>query len=287
MTVPQWPNARRSLDAYDLSGKRALVVGAADGAGRAIALALAEAGADLALTTVTSDANEAMALRKTVRRVREMGRTALEQAIDASSGQGAQVMVRQVTKELGRIDVLVNAPDLFLGKPVTKVSDAEWARVVGQNLSAVFFTCRAVGREMLKEGTRDPSAALRAGTEQGTRSAIGRIINVVSVLAERGLPNAAAYCAAQGGVLNLTRALAQEWAAQGITVNAIAQGWLEGSPALGDPDPESNKTVRFIPMKRAGQPDEIAPLAVYLAADASSYVTGQVFFVDGGLTVHL
>ena len=274
MTVPEWPNAKRSLDAYDLSGKRALVLGAGSGAGRAIALALAEAGADLALSTVTTDGEEVMALRKTARGVRELGRTAVEQAIDASLGTGAQVMVRQVTKELGRIDVLVNAPPGgFLGKPATKVSDAEWAKVIGRTLSATFVACRAVGREMLKGGAEN-----RPG---------GRIINVASVLGERGLANAAAYCAAQGGILNLTRALAQEWAAQGITVNAIAQGWMEDSPALGDPTPEANQTVRYIPMKRAGRPDEVAPLAVYLASDASGYITGQILFVDGGLTVDL
>ena len=273
MTVADWPNAKRSLDAYDLSGKRALVVGAGSGAGRAIALALAEAGADLALSTVTTDGDEMLSVRKTAKAVRELGRTAIDQAIDASLGTGAQVMVRQVTKDLGRIDVLVNAPDLFLGKPATRVSDAEWAKVIGQNLSATFFACRAVGREMLK-----------TDSETGSR---GRIINVASALGERGLANASAYCAAQGGILNLTRARAQEWAAQGITVNAIAQGWMEDSPALGDPTPEANQTVRFIPMKRAGKPEEVAPLAVYLASDASGYITGQVLFVDGGLTVHL
>ena len=276
--VAEWPDAKRSLDAYDLSGKRALVVGAASGVGRAIALALAEAGAELALATVTTAAEETLALRKTARAVRDMGRTAIERSVDASSGQGAQVMVRQVAKELGGIDVLVTAPDLFVGKPVTKVSDAEWARVIGQNLSATFFACRAVGKEMLREGTRNQESGIRTS---------GRVINVASVMGERGLPNASAYCAAQAGILNLSRALAQEWAAQGITVNAIAVGWLEDSPALGDPTPDANQTVRFIPMKRPGRADEVAPLAVYLASDASGYVTGQVFFVDGGLTVHL
>ncbi|MGB2695207.1 MAG: SDR family oxidoreductase [Dehalococcoidia bacterium] len=271
MTIPEWPNARRSLDAFDLTGKRAVVVGAATGVGRAIALALAEAGCDLALTSVTTNADEVLALRKTVRAVRDTGRTALEQAIDASSGQGAQVMARQVAKELGGIDVLITAPDLFLGKPATKISDVEWAKVIGQNLSATFFACRAIGKEMLKND---------AATK-------GRIITVASVLGERGLPNAAAYCAAQGGILNLARALSQEWAAQGITVNAIALGWMDDSAALGDPNPESNQTVRFIPMKRPGHPEEVAPLAVYLASDAAGYITGQVLFVDGGLTVHL
>jgi NAD(P)-dependent dehydrogenase (short-subunit alcohol dehydrogenase family) len=283
MGVADWPNAKRSLDAYDLSGKKALVVGAARGAGRAIALALAEAGADLALCTATAAGDETVALRKVAREVRDMGRGAIEQSIDASLGTGAQVMVKQVLKELGRIDVLVNAPDAFVAKPATRVSDADWAKVIAGNLSATFFTCRAVGREMLRQSSQED----RTSNEQPTTRARGRIINVASVLGERGLPNASAYCAAQAGILNLTRALAQEWAAQGITVNAIALGWMEGAAALGDASPEANQTVRFIPMKRAGRADEVGPLAVYLASDASAYVTGQVLFVDGGLTVHL
>src|SRR3990172_12138877 len=174
MTVAEWPNAKRSLDAFDLTGKRALVVGAASGAGRAIALALAEAGCDLALATVTTGGDEVMALRKTAREVKELGRAAIEQAVDASLGTGAQVMVRQVAKELGRIDVLVNAPSAFLGKPATKVSDAEWAKVIGRNLSATFFACRAVGREMLKQGTENKEPGT-GDDEQGTSNVRGRI----------------------------------------------------------------------------------------------------------------
>ena len=272
MTVPSWPNAKRSLDAFDLSGKKALVVGAGRGAGRAIALALAEAGADLALCAATNDAEEMLSVRKTAREVRDMGRAAIDTATDVSTGQGALVMVNQVAKELGRLDIVVNAPDAFLGKPVEKISDAEWASVIARNLSATFFVCRAAGKQILKQG--------------GGRNA-GRVINVASALGERGLPNASAYGAAHAGILNLTRALAEEWAAQGITVNAIALGWMEDSVALGDPTPDANQTVRFIPMKRPGRADEVGPLAVYLASDAAGYVTGQVLYVDGGLTVHL
>ena len=271
MTVADWPDATRSLDAYDLTGKRALVVGAGSGAGAAIALALAQAGADLALSAATNDANEMLAVRKTAKQARDLGRTAIDTATDAATGQGAQVLVRQVAKELGGIDVLVNAPGLPLMKPATKITDADWARVVAANLSATFFACRAAGKEMLKS----------------ERKPAGRVINVASVLGGRGMANASAYCAAQAGILNLTRALAQEWAADAITVNAIALGWIEGSPVVDDAVPDAEKPVRFIPMKRTGRPAEAGPLAVYLASDASGYVTGQVLTVDGGLTVHL
>jgi NAD(P)-dependent dehydrogenase (short-subunit alcohol dehydrogenase family) len=269
MSVAQWPGQLLSLDAYDLSGRKTLVTGAASPTGRAAALALVEAGAAVALSTATNDANEQLALRKTARELREAGGSVIETSTDLSSGQGAQVMVRQVAKEMGGIDVLVNAADAFLAKPAARTSDADWARVIGQNLSATFFACRAAGKEML-------------GQENG-----GRIINVASALGERGLANASAYCAAQAGILNLSRALAQEWAASGITVNAIALGWMEDSHALADGSEDANRTVRFIPMRRPGSPDDVAPLVVYLASEASGYVTGQVLFVDGGLTVHL
>ncbi|HEY8173323.1 MAG TPA: SDR family oxidoreductase, partial [Dehalococcoidia bacterium] len=190
-------------------------------------------------------------------------------ATDVTLGTGVQVMVRQVAKEMDGIDILVNAPDLFLGKPAAETTDIDFNRVMQTNLAGTFHACRAVGKEMLKQGRG------------------GRIVNIASALGERGMANAAAYCAAQAGILNLTRALATEWGPNGITVNAIAQGWMADSAAIGNPDPESNKTVRFVPMKRAGAPDEVAPLAVYLASDACGYISGQVLFVDGGLTTHL
>ena len=263
-----WENAKSGPEAFDLSGKTALVVGAGSSSGRAIALALAEAGADIALSSVTREGGEVMAIRKLSREVTALGRKTLTQAVDATLGTGVQVMVRQVAKEMGSIDILITCPDLFLGKPADKTSDAEWSRVLNANLSSVFFACRAAGREMLKRGS-------------------GRIINVASGLGERGLANSAAYCAAKAGVINLTRALAQEWGPNGITVNAIGPAWMEDTPGLGHPSPEVNQLIRFIPMKRPGRPDELGLLAVYLASDAAGYVSGQTFFVDGGLLCHL
>jgi NAD(P)-dependent dehydrogenase (short-subunit alcohol dehydrogenase family) len=265
----EWGDVRSGIDAFDLTGKRALVIGAGGAAGRAIALALGEAGAGVAVSSATGDGDEVMRVKRVQRELTKFGRTSSALAADVTLGAGVQVMVRQVAKEFGGIDILVNAPDLFLGKAAEATTDMEWNRVMQVNLSGAFHACRAAGKEMLKQDRR------------------GRIINVCSVLGERAIANTAAYCAAQGGIVNLTRALATEWGPCGITVNAIAQGWMEHTPLLGDADPAANKTVRFVPMKRAGAADELAPLAVYLASDSCGYITGQVLFVDGGLTTHL
>jgi NAD(P)-dependent dehydrogenase (short-subunit alcohol dehydrogenase family) len=265
----EWGDVRLGIDAYDLSGKRALVIGAGGPAGRAIALALGEAGADVTVSSATTDGDEVMRAKRVQQELTKMGRKSATVATDVTLGQGVQVMVRQVAKDMDGIDILVNAPDLFLGKPAESTTDVDFNRVMQVNLAGTFHACRAVGKEMLKQ-------------ERG-----GRIINVASVLGERAIANAAAYCAAQAGILNLTRALATEWGPKGITVNAIAQGWMEYSPAIGNPDPAANQTVRFVPMKRAGKADELAALAVYLASDSCGYVSGQVMFVDGGLTTHL
>lgn len=262
-------DVRSSIDAYDLSGKRALVIGAGSPAGRSVALALGEAGADVTVSSTSNDGDEVMRAKAVQRELKALGRNANTVATDVTLGTGVQVMVRQVAKDMGAIDILVNTPDLFLGKPASETTDIEFNRVVQVNLAGTFHACRAVGKEMLKQANG------------------GRIINIASVLGERAIANAAAYAAAQGGILNLTRALATEWGPGGITVNAIAQGWMDYTPAIGDPNPESNKTVRFVPMKRAGAADELGALAVYLASDASGYISGQVMFVDGGLTTHL
>jgi NAD(P)-dependent dehydrogenase (short-subunit alcohol dehydrogenase family) len=263
-----WENARLGPEAFDLSGKRALVMGAASSVGHAIALAFSEVGADVTVTTATPDASEALAIKRLAREIATMGPRREPQALDASLGTAVQVMVRQVVKDVGGLDILVTAPDLFLGKEATKTNDVEWSRILSINLSSVFYACRAVGREMVKQRW-------------------GRIINVASALGERGLANSAAYCAAKAGVMNLTRALAQEWGPHGVTVNCIAPAWLEDTPGLGDPDPQANQLIRFIPMRRPGNADEVAPLALYLASEASGYVSGQTLFVDGGLLCHL
>jgi 3-oxoacyl-[acyl-carrier protein] reductase len=168
---------------------------------------------------------------------------------------------------MGGLDILVYAVESALNRPMEKTTDAEWTRSLAINLSGAFFACRAAVREMLAAGS-------------------GRIILVTSNLGERGLAGGSMLAAAHHGVIGLTRSLAIELADRGVRVNAIAAGWLEGVSGAGEPN-EENLLVRYIPMRRLGRPEELGPLAVYLAADSSEYITGQVLHVDGGVAQHL
>ncbi len=255
------------LEPFDLSGRKALVIGAGNPVGASIALALAEAGVDVAVAAASLDGAEVMAVRRTRRGVEALGRRTAEYAFDVTLGQNVQVSTRQVSKEMGGLEIMVYAVDQPFTKPAEKTTDAEWQRVLNFNLSGAFYACRAAVREMSAVGW-------------------GRIILVSSGLGERGMAGAVAYSAARHGVTGIVRALAQEVATLGIRVNAIAPMWLESTPGAG-PNNEENLLVRYIPMRRLGRPDEIAPLAVYLASDAADYISGQVFNVDGGVMKHL
>lgn len=254
-------------DPFDLRNKKALVLGAGTPAGRAIAVALAEAGADVAVAAPSIDGEEVMASRRTRRAIEALGRRSAEYAFDVTLGQNVQVSTRQVAKEMGGLDVMVYAVSSALQRPLEKITDAEWTRSLSINLSGAFFACRAAAREMIAAGG-------------------GRIILLSSNLGERGLGDASMLVTAHHGLIGLMRSLAIELADRNIGVNAIAAGWLERTPGAGEPS-EENLLVRYIPMRRLGRPDELGPLAVYLASDASDYITGQVLHVDGGVAQHL
>lgn len=253
---------------FDLSGKRALVVGFGNPAGEAIALALAEAGADVATASSTTDGDEVMAAKRASKQIVEFGRVTYAQAWDASLGTNVQVNMRQLVKEFGAPDIVVFAGDAFLANSIDQTSDAEFARAIQGNLAAAFYVARSFFREL----------------PQGRA---GRLIFVVPVFGERGLAALSAYGAAKAGVIGLTRALSQEGAPRNITVNAIATGWMEWTPGRGPDDIGQNRLLRYIPMRRFGRADELGALAVWLASDAAGFVTGQVFHVDGGVTAHL
>jgi 2-dehydro-3-deoxy-D-gluconate 5-dehydrogenase len=252
---------------FRLDGKNALVIGASNSIGRAIAVALAEAGANVGVTTTTPVKQEEVKANSCANEVWALDRKGFALAIDAGDEAAARSAVERTAEELGGIDILVNAHDLPFAKPAAEVSAAEWRRVMDVNLGGVFFASRAAAERMIA-------------------AAGGRIINVASVLGERGMINGSAYCAAQAGVLNLTRALALEWARSGIRVNAIGAGWTQGMGIV--PDGEARQQLeRYLPYKRLARPEEIAGAAVYLACEGSDYLTGQVVWIEGGALSHV
>jgi 2-deoxy-D-gluconate 3-dehydrogenase len=253
---------------FELSGRVALVIGGANALGRAIGVALAEAGADVAFTSLNAVRQEEVAANSAVNEAWALGRKGFAAAIDATDPAQVKATIRRAVDELGHLDILVNNPDLPFAKPLADTTPDEWQRVLTANLSPVFFACRAAGAVMLPQGK-------------------GRIINVTSILGERGLINSTAYCAAKAGVINLTRALGLEWARTGVTVNGIGVGFLEDTPGIGEDQSNREALEHYLPLRRLARSDEMAGLAVYLASDASEFITGQTIFVEGGALAHV
>lgn len=254
------------LGSFSLEGRAALVIGASSPLGRAVAVALAEAGADVAVATTRLSPGEEVAAHSCANEVWALNRRGFAQALDAASEAEVSALVERTVRELGRLDILVNAQELPFARPLMETALSEWRRVLEVNLTAVYLACRAAAGPMLSQGK-------------------GRIINLVSLLAERGMINGSAYCAAQAGVLNLTRTLGLEWAQSGITVNAIGAGWTEGMGLIADEE-RRRELERYLPYRRLARPQEIGQAVVYLASDAAEYVTGQVIWIDGAALSH-
>jgi NAD(P)-dependent dehydrogenase (short-subunit alcohol dehydrogenase family) len=246
-----------------LAGRTALVTGAGKGLGRAIALGFAGAGADVVLMARTRADLEAVA-----REVEALGRQALVAVADATDSRQVDAVVEQAVARFGRIDVLAHAAGGSLRKPSVDVTDEEWDGVISANLSSTFKVCRAVGRHMLAQGS-------------------GSIINLSSTAGMRGRAGNAPYSAAKAAVINLSRALAMEWAPKGVRVNVLAPGrFLTPLTEAEMSVPEKYAAfVRQVPLGRIGRPEEIQDIAVWLASDASAYVTGSTITLDGGQTL--
>lgn len=242
---------------WNLSGKRALITADSREWTPYLAGALAEFGADVAIAGWETEH-----ITKAVQEVKAHGRHALEITTDLNVGERVKEAVANVVDLWGGLDILVNNAQAQFAKPFLDVSEKEWDSLMGYNLRSAFLLCKEAGQQMISQGS-------------------GRIINIISGLAERGLWNSVAYCASQGAMLQLTRALGLEWAHSGIRVNAIAAGWIATQE-----HPDNDALAKFIPMRRLGHPRELAPLLVYLASDACDFVTGQSVFVDGGAAAH-
>ncbi len=243
--------------AFALKDKIAIVAGDNKFWTKPLVAALAAAGADIAVIAKNSSK-----LTEAVEAARKAGRKAIAIPTEVTSSPQVKKAVEQVIGEYGRIDILVNVADVPFFQPFLDIKVTEWDKVMDYNFNSVMNFCRTAGKQMLVQKK-------------------GRIINLISGLAERGIANGTAYCVSMGSVLQLTKALAQEWALQGVTVNAIGTGWFTESGIATD-----ETLARYIPEKRYGKPEEIGSLVVYLSSDITDFTTGQFMFVDGGLMAH-
>jgi NAD(P)-dependent dehydrogenase (short-subunit alcohol dehydrogenase family) len=247
---------------FDLSGKVAIVTGASRGLGQYFGRALAKAGADLVITS-----RDVSRLDQFSEEIVSLGRKALPVKLDVLNESDIANMVRAAVEEYGRIDILVNNAGMNIRRPATDFTWQDWDTVLDTNMKGSFFVAQAVGKEMIQRR-------------------YGRIINIGSCTCVFGMEGIGPYTASRAGILGLTRSLAAEWGRHGITVNVLAPGWFK--TAQNKVLYENAKWVEYItdriPLGRPGQPNDLDGAVVFLACDASAYVTGQILLVDGGFT---
>jgi 2-deoxy-D-gluconate 3-dehydrogenase len=247
-----------SGDPFSLAGKVALVTGASRGLGAGMALGLAAAGADVVLHASAPPADTALAVER-------LGRRAAALAADLGDPAAPARLAADALAVYGRLDILINNAGIIRRQPADEHSDEFWDAVIEVNLSSVFRLSRAVGRHMLERGS-------------------GKIVNVASILSFQGGVTVPGYAAAKGGVAQLTKALANEWAGRGINVNAIAPGYMvtDNTAGLRADQVRTRQINERIPAGRWGTPADLAGAVVFLASPASDYVNGHVLAVDGG-----
>ena len=249
---------------FDLTGKIAFVTGASRGLGRTFALALARAGADVAITSRTL-----ASLDGTKREVEALGRRCFATPLDVRVHESIEAAVAAVHAHFGRIDILVNNAGCNIRKPALDVTWEDWNTILDTNLRGPFFVAQAVARHMV-----------------GRR--YGRIVNIGSVTSVAGYAGLSPYGASRGGIRQLTMSLAADWGPHGITVNCLAPGWFKtAQTAVMYENPEwVAYLTEKIPLGRPGRPDDLDGTVVFLASDASAYITGQTLLVDGGISVN-
>ena len=250
------------MSLFDLTGKTAVVTGASRGLGQTFARALARAGADLVITSRTLDSLEAFR-----EEVEAMGRRAVPLELDVREERSIRKMVEDAATAYPRIDILVNNAGCNVRKPAVDVTWDDWNLILDTNLRGAFFVAQSVARKMIPHGR-------------------GRIINIGSVTSVMGYAGLGPYGASRGGIRQLTMSLADDWGPHGITVNCLAPGWFktEQNKVMYE-DPEwVAYLIDRIPMRRPGQPGDLEGPVVFLASDASEYVTGQTLLVDGGIS---
>jgi gluconate 5-dehydrogenase len=250
------------VELFDLSEKVAIVTGASRGLGQYFARALAKSGADLVITS-----RDLSSLTEFKQEIESLGRKALPVQLDVLSQSDIDNMIRMTMNEYGKIDILVNNAGLNIRRPSTDVSQEDWDTVLNTNLKGSFFCAQAAAREMIKRKH-------------------GRIINVGSCTCVFGMEGIAPYTASRGAILSMTRSLAAEWGKFGITVNVLAPGWFKTAQnaVLYENKEWVDYIINRIPLNRPGLPHDLDGTVIFLASDASEYITGQIILVDGGFT---
>lgn len=245
-----------------LEGKKVLVTGASRGIGKAIALAMAAEGADVAVNYAGSEA----AAKAVAAEIEAMGRKAIVVQADISSNEAATNMIDQVVKEFGRIDVLVNNAGITRDGLLMRMKEEDWDAVITTNLKGVFNCTKAAVKYMMKQKA-------------------GHIVNISSVVGVMGNAGQANYAAAKAGVIGFTKAVAKEVAARGITVNAIAPGFIQTDMTAVLNEKQVEGMLASIPLRKLGDPSDIAKAALFLASEDANYITGQTLHVDGGMVM--
>ncbi|MFC1917952.1 3-oxoacyl-[acyl-carrier-protein] reductase [Chloroflexota bacterium] len=244
----------------DFSGKVALVTGSGRGIGRAIALKLAEMGADV----IVNDIGDAGNLESVAAEIKKLKRNSLPVIADVSSPEGVTTLVETVMATFGRIDILVNNAGITRDQLLLRMSDDDWDSVLKVNLKSVFLCTRAVLRQMIKQRW-------------------GRIVSLASIVGIAGNAGQANYASAKAGIIGFTRSIAKEVASRNITVNAIAPGFIETAMTEKLPEATREEMKKRIPAGYFGAPEDIASAIAFLASEEARYITGQVLVIDGGM----
>lgn len=242
-----------------LAGKVALVTGAAQGIGKAVSLLLARNGADIVVSDINLEKAE-----ETAKEVQTLGRKALAVKVDVAKLDDVEKMVEAILGQFGKVDILVNNAGIARDKLILRMTEEDWDAVLNINLKGTFNCTKAVVRHMSKQRS-------------------GKIVNIASVVGEMGNAGQGNYAASKAGVIGFTKTIAREFAQRGINVNAIAPGYIETPMTDALPEKAKEEFKRLIPMDRLGKPEDVAEAVLFLVSEASSYITGQVLNVNGGI----